>query len=198
MKIVAKAKPVKVRIISGSQEHSSLESLRKNFVWDDVKQLFDGSLVRWLRRIGANEIADKLLQIENPEKDILSTYNVLFRGETPFLSVEDVLNEYLKDRYLYSMVKELISTLWIKKTLKYIELFKNDEKLVELLILRIIEIAQTFNENYNDVETVFKVGKLLHKLNDFSKDDSLNTLVYKCFALASEKGAFGVTQYLLI
>lgn len=70
MKLVAKAKPVKIRITSGRidtsgrqdtytrQEHSSLESLKHNFDIEDVRQLLDGRLSRWLKQQGENELAE--------------------------------------------------------------------------------------------------------------------------------------------
>ena len=37
MKVIAKAKPVKIRIKSGGEEHSSLDSLKHNFNIEDIK-----------------------------------------------------------------------------------------------------------------------------------------------------------------
>lgn len=58
MKIITKAKPVKIRIKSGGEEHSSLESLKKNFSVEDIVPLLDGRLERWLRQQGNDQIAD--------------------------------------------------------------------------------------------------------------------------------------------
>lgn len=52
MKIIAKAKPVKIRIKSGGEEHSSLESLKRNFSFKDIEPLLDGRLSRWLKQQG--------------------------------------------------------------------------------------------------------------------------------------------------
>lgn len=57
MKLIPKAKPVKIRIMSGGKEHSSVESLRKHFDINDVKMLLDGRLARWLRQLGENDLA---------------------------------------------------------------------------------------------------------------------------------------------
>lgn len=57
MKIIAKAKPVKIRIKSGGEEHSSLDSLKRNFNIEDIKFLLDGRLSRWLRQQGEIELA---------------------------------------------------------------------------------------------------------------------------------------------
>ena len=37
MKLEPKAKPVRIRIKSGGEEHSTLESLKRNFSVDDLK-----------------------------------------------------------------------------------------------------------------------------------------------------------------
>ena len=57
MKLIPKAKPVKIRIKSGGEEHSSLDSLMHNFDISDIKPLLDGRLVRWLKQQGENELA---------------------------------------------------------------------------------------------------------------------------------------------
>lgn len=49
MELIPKAKPVKIRIKSGGEEHSSLESLKRNFSISDINPLLDGRLARWLR-----------------------------------------------------------------------------------------------------------------------------------------------------
>lgn len=46
MKLISKAKPVKIRIKSGGEEHSSLDSLKRNFNISDIQPLLDGRLVR--------------------------------------------------------------------------------------------------------------------------------------------------------
>ena len=57
MKLIPKAKPVKIRIKSGGEEHSSLDSLLHNFKVSDIEPLLDGRLVRWLKQQGENELA---------------------------------------------------------------------------------------------------------------------------------------------
>ena len=61
MKLQSTPKPVRFRISSGEQEHSSLESLLSCFNYDDLKSL-KSQLIQWLERQGAkgNEIAGQL------------------------------------------------------------------------------------------------------------------------------------------
>lgn len=46
MRLIPKAKAVRIRIKSGGEEHSSLDSLKRNFNLSDVRVLLDGRLSR--------------------------------------------------------------------------------------------------------------------------------------------------------
>ena len=61
-----KAKPVKIRIMSGGEEHSSLDSLRHHFDLEDVERLLDGRLVDWLNKIEEPELAKKVSRLQRP------------------------------------------------------------------------------------------------------------------------------------
>ena len=60
MKLIPKAKPVKIRIKSGGEEHSSLESLKYNFSVNDIKSLLDGRIERWLKQQDEKVLADAI------------------------------------------------------------------------------------------------------------------------------------------
>lgn len=60
MKLVPKAKPVKMRIRSGGEEHSTIETLRENFSYKDLLPLLDGRLGRWLMQQGERSLAEHL------------------------------------------------------------------------------------------------------------------------------------------
>lgn len=69
MKLIPKAKPVRIRIFSGGEFHSSLDSLRSNFDTKcDLESLLelykDGTLLRWLRQIGTEKEIEELTPIE--------------------------------------------------------------------------------------------------------------------------------------
>lgn len=68
MKLIPKAKAVRIRIKSGGEEHSSLDSLKKNFDLSDVRVLLDGRLSRWLKQQGEHDLASK---IESSDKEKL-------------------------------------------------------------------------------------------------------------------------------
>lgn len=66
MRLIPKARPIRIRISSGGMEHSTLDSLRKHFSISDVMPMIeDGRLVRWLIQRGENNIAK---QIESSEE----------------------------------------------------------------------------------------------------------------------------------
>ena len=60
MRLVAKAKPVKIRIKSGGEEHVSLESLKHNFCVEDIRLLLDGRLTRWLKQRNEEALAKEI------------------------------------------------------------------------------------------------------------------------------------------
>ena len=67
MKLIAKAKPVKIRIKSGGEEHTSLDSLKRNFNISDIVPLLDGRLERWLYQQEENVLADAIKAIQIPD-----------------------------------------------------------------------------------------------------------------------------------
>lgn len=59
-------KPIRIRIKSAGEEHSSLDSLRLHFKFDDILPLVkDGRFSRWLRQISQNDIADQIDSIRD-------------------------------------------------------------------------------------------------------------------------------------
>lgn len=59
MKLTPKAKPIRMRIVSGGEEHSSIETLRNNYSLGDILPLVkDGRLHKWLLRIGETKAAE--------------------------------------------------------------------------------------------------------------------------------------------
>ena len=61
MNIIAKAKPIRIRIVSGGEEHFSLDTLRGNLCVQDIYPLIiDGRLSRWLDQQGQRELAEEI------------------------------------------------------------------------------------------------------------------------------------------
>ena len=72
MKLIPKAKPVRIRISAGGQEHTSLETLYKCYDIESLLQLYiNGTLTRWLNQIGEYDIAERLKNLQ-----IVDTNNV--------------------------------------------------------------------------------------------------------------------------
>lgn len=61
MKLIPKAKPIRIRISAGGEEHSSLDTLLQQYDIESMLSLYkNGSLIRWLNQIGATPVKDKL------------------------------------------------------------------------------------------------------------------------------------------
>lgn len=74
MRIIAKAKPIRIRIKSGGEEHSSLDSLRHNLCVQDLWPLIkDKRLARWLMQLGEVDLAHEIDALSECQLDF-STY----------------------------------------------------------------------------------------------------------------------------
>ncbi len=69
MQLQAKAKPVKIRIQSGGEEHFSLDQLKSNFCIDDIKPLLDNRLSRWLKQQRKEDLAQKIDEFDKESLD---------------------------------------------------------------------------------------------------------------------------------
>ena len=70
MKLIPRAKPIRIRISAGGEEHSSLDTFLQQYDIESMLSLYkNGSLSRWLNQIGATAIAGRLndLKINNFE-----------------------------------------------------------------------------------------------------------------------------------
>lgn len=84
MKLEPKAKPVRIRIKSGGEEHFNLESLKQNFSVQDLWEAVIGkSLSRWLRQQNEMELAkkvDEFCHIKKLSNDDYIKFSALFFG----------------------------------------------------------------------------------------------------------------------
>lgn len=78
MRIIAKAKPIRIRIKSGGEEHSSLDSLRQNLCVQDLWPLIkDHRLSRWLMQLGEVDLAHAIDALSVGQLDVSTYFNVL-------------------------------------------------------------------------------------------------------------------------
>jgi len=79
MRIIAKAKPIRIRIKSGGEEHSSLDSLRHNLCVQDLWPLIkDKRLSRWLMQLGEKELAHAIDALSVGQLDDSTYFKILF------------------------------------------------------------------------------------------------------------------------
>ena len=163
MKLIAKAKPVKIRIRVGGMEHTTLESLKENFIWEEVEPLLDGRLSKWLDTIGKSEIKQKFIDFGG-DPSLLITYNFLFSNQDEYLTFEDIISQYkptsrittdllsyyLRGQTHLSKVEELLK--------KHPELLHHNIKLIIKEIIRILPLQRL--ESY-DSETLQWICEVL-------------------------------------
>lgn len=96
MRIIAKAKPIRIRIKSGGEEHFSLDSLRQYLNVQDLWPLIkDNRLSRWLRQLGETELAHSVESLINEELDEHAYFYVL--------------KLFLKERFDNSQIHDIYS-----------------------------------------------------------------------------------------
>ena len=109
MELIPKAKPVKIRIKSGGEEHSSLESLKRNFSISDINPLLDGRLARWLRQQGESALADATSQFDSGRLNTL-------QGKLDFLEIffENIYTTGDSVKDMFELVKYWLKTPFYK------------------------------------------------------------------------------------
>ena len=79
MRIIAKAKPIRIRIKSGEEEHSSLDSLRQNLCVQDLWPLIkDKRLSRWLMQLGEVDLSHAIDALSVSQLDCSTYFKILF------------------------------------------------------------------------------------------------------------------------
>lgn len=176
MRIIAKAKPIRIRIKSGGEEHFSLDSLRQNLNVQDLWPLIkDNRLSRWLMQLG--------------EVDMAHEIDALSESQLNFSTYFKVLVIFLKDDLVGSHVTELYSlfSFWHdcekRKSKNYDSLRKyllskyEGAKFVFKQYAEEASDGEWWNvfckfENEKDPEFLFEQGKLAFE--GFTKSDGSN------------------------
>lgn len=179
MKLIPKAKPVKIRIKSGGEEHSSLDSLKRNFNISDIQPLLDGRLVRWLKQQGENDLADIVSKFDSANLysliGIMQLMKCFFEEYITVYDIHDVLSllkYWLKDssyrkngEYLFNYVIVYLSDTDEKlKLVKY--LYKNKAGLQcpqadWYSILYSFAEKNEYQEFTGDPDILYFLGKML-------------------------------------
>ena len=78
MRIIAKAKPIRIRIKSGGEEHFSLDSLCRNLCVQELWPLIkDHRLSRWLMQLGEVDLAHEIDALSESQLDFSTYFKVL-------------------------------------------------------------------------------------------------------------------------
>lgn len=185
MKLIPKAKPVKIRIKSGGEEHSSLDSLLHNFDISDIKSLLDGRLVRWLKQQRENELANVINAFDpsslNTTQGVMDLMRIFFADYIEGHSIPDLL-ELIKHWLNSSVYRKNAENLFYYTAwylcddetsldiTKY--LYKQKDELecpqTNWYMVFNSRISQK-NEDKTDPEVLFIVGKMLwegYQFND--------------------------------
>lgn len=167
MKLEPKAKPVRIRIKSGGEEHFSLESLKKNFSVDDLWEAVIGkSLSRWLKNQNENDLADKVdafCEIQKPTEEQYVQFSKLFFEDDSIIS-PDSLIDYYRNKGLEKNCHYAYTNLFHCLSYKHGKTCFNKYKNLR---------------NTEDWISYFE--KQLYQINDIhEKEDCLNLLITLC------------------
>lgn len=115
MRLEPKAKPIKIRIMMGGEEHSTLEGVKRCFSLNELMPLIaDGRFERWLDQIGEKDKADQIREkksdwnstiSENAFKEILC---ILFEQEYSNVSLLNIVKSWEKDSSFTKVTKDVL------------------------------------------------------------------------------------------
>ncbi len=159
MKLTSEPKPVRIRIKSGGEFHSTLDSLRNAFSIDDLKENEnEKQFMQWLKRQGeeGKQIAEGLsaLDVSIPEcktiEDYFNVYKIFFKKDgKDFKGVDELFHFFRKK-------------------------FAKNYYIIE-------ETRLNIDEDYfiNHLEAAIKKGLFVHKLEEIKRSGSSEA----CFKL---------------
>lgn len=189
MKFTTRVKPVKIRIISGGEEHSNLDTLKRNFSITDIIELVkDNRLSTWLRRIKANEIANRLEELknnisseENTESFVVKLSSIIFG--TDFSTTFD-LKQYWKDNN-YTKNLEYQESFESKNTINNILCNLGEKNLFK----KVREIMSCLDKIIDSQQDIYK------KLVLDSFNDNLRYTLYKELQTKEEEDKLRIENF---
>ena len=174
MTLTPKAKPIRIRIVSGGEEHSSIETLRDNYSLDDIlPRVKDGQLYKWLKRVGeikAAETAEKLKDhdIDANSKSMVELTSVIFN--TTSTNIEELL-ELWHRKYPKSFLNNIKNNIPALKS--YCENLQNISEARELYSSCNDENSKMALKDWQNIfVTILKKLPLKAVLDDFKKHKS--------------------------
>lgn len=218
MRLIPKAKPVKIRIKSGGEEHSSLDSLKRNFDIHDIQPLLDGRLVRWMKQQGENELADMVSKVDASVADsihgVMYLMKIFFAEYIERDNINDVLELiklWLKSSSYRKNGENLFYTIiWLLNDPSSLEickyLYKHKEELntPQLDWYLIFDLRIEENEDKSDPEVLYIVGKMLwegYQFNDlylkehYPEDPAGLELIEKSARLGCQEANLFIFEY---
>ena len=133
MQLYPKARPVRIKLSVGGEEHSSLDSLRENFDIVEILRLYEnGGLKNWLKKINQGNLWEQL-SVYTPASTWTKyerCINVFFDSLSNPVSLEERLldwssSSYSNFKYLLLALKD-ISTDDFKLSVKNAKIIKNN------------------------------------------------------------------------
>ena len=219
MKLISKAKPVKIRIKSGGEEHSSLDSLKRNFNISDIQSLLDGRLVRWLKQQGENELANVISEVDseslNTLQGVMNVMQIFFKNYIEANAVHNPLeltkhwlnsSSYRKngENLFFQIIRFLDEPESLEIT-KYLYKHKEELKVSKYDWFAIFDIRiNKENEDENDPEVLYVVGKMLwegYQYNDlylkkhYKEDPAGLELIEKAARLGCQEANLFIFEY---
>lgn len=158
MKFVPKAKPVKIRIQSGGQEHSSLSTLRANFNLDDINKVCESeSIIRWLRQQNENEICELLNSALSQDKNNEELYDL------------GILYAFFPDAIKNGRSINGIITYWAEKGY-----LSNIEHYLPL-VYRVEDLEDIYKKSEGKIKNIIgaRIGELYYKFGVIDKAANL-------------------------
>ena len=216
MKLIPKAKPVKIRIKSGGEEHSSLDSLKRNFDIHDIQPLLDGRLVRWMKQQGENELADMVSKVDASVADsihgVMYLMKIFFAEYIERNNINDVLeliklwlksSSYRKngENLFYYITEELYNDSGSLDTTKYLYKHKDDLNCPVTDWYFVFTLREN-EKDKSDPEVLYILGKMLwegYQFNDLydhhQKDPIGLELIEKAARMGYQEANLFIFEY---
>lgn len=195
MKLESKAKPVKIRIKSGGEEHSSLDSLKHNFCVSDLIPLQkDGRLSRWLKQLNENELAEKIENIDIKELTQESYINFLksFFEDLPD-DISKICDFWLESsEYKNNGIRLLQYKLINDNNWNVDQIINLKDKYNKEIVVDWIDVVKKVIAECHDDNELFRIGKMFYE----DKDVEYNKIGKELLEKLESKGNLEAVDFL--